>query len=118
MRELGVFAAAGVFIAFFLAFSLLPAILSISAVPKLAYKEPSTVMWNKLVSKMFRFSINRRKWIVGIQCSVDFTFHCWYNQHKKLITIYSKMFLKMTQSERVLCFSKRISQEFDHLNCN
>jgi predicted RND superfamily exporter protein len=64
VRELGVFAAAGVFIAFFLAFSLLPAILSISAVPKLAYKEPSTVMWNKLVSKMFRFSINRRKWIV------------------------------------------------------
>ena len=64
VRELGLYAAIGVFIAFFLAFSLLPAILSISAVPKLAYKEPSTVMWNRLVSKLFRFSISNRKTIV------------------------------------------------------
>ena len=64
VRELGLYAAIGVFIAFFLAFSLLPAILSISAVPKLAHKEPSTVMWNRLVSKLFRFSISNRKTIV------------------------------------------------------
>jgi len=49
-----------VFIAFFLAFSLLPAILALSKVPKLAYKEPSTVLWNKLVTKLFRFSLNAR----------------------------------------------------------
>ena len=60
VRELGIFAAAGVFIAFFLAFSLLPAILALSKVPKLAYKEPSTVLWNKLVTKLFRFSLNAR----------------------------------------------------------
>jgi predicted RND superfamily exporter protein len=64
VRELGLFAAIGVFIAFFLAFSLLPAILSISAVPKLAYKEPSTVLWNRLVSNLFRFSISSRKLVL------------------------------------------------------
>ncbi|GAB5538001.1 MAG: MMPL family transporter [Salibacteraceae bacterium] len=66
VRELGLFAAAGVFLAFILAFSLLPAILTLSKVPKLAYKEPSTVMWNKLVIGLFRFSLsNRIKVITG-----------------------------------------------------
>lgn len=60
VRELGMYAAIGVFIAFFLAFSLLPAILTISKVPKLAYKEPSTVFWNALVIKILRFSMVRR----------------------------------------------------------
>lgn len=64
VRELGIFAASGVFIAFFLAFSLLPAILTLSKVPKLAYKEPSTVMWNKLVFGFLRFSLANRVKVV------------------------------------------------------
>jgi uncharacterized protein len=64
VRELGVFAGIGVFIAFFLAFSLLPAILSLSKVPKLAYKEPSTVGWNILVTRLFRFSLSNSKKIL------------------------------------------------------
>lgn len=65
VRELGVFAGVGVFLAFFLAFSLLPAILSLSAVPKLAYREPSSVGWNILVTRLFRFSLGNGRAIVG-----------------------------------------------------
>ncbi|MEQ9186440.1 MAG: MMPL family transporter [Cryomorphaceae bacterium] len=63
VRELGVYAAVGVFIAFILAFSLLPAILSLTKVPKLAFKEPSDLFWNKLVRKIFFFSM-RNQWKV------------------------------------------------------
>ena len=61
VRELGIYAAAGVFIAFFLSFSLLPAILVLTKVPKLAYKEPSDLFWNKLVRIIFFFSM-RNQW--------------------------------------------------------
>lgn len=64
VRELGVYAAVGVFIAFFLAFTLLPAILSVSKVPALAFKEPSTVLWNRLVTWLFRFSLHRGRAIL------------------------------------------------------
>jgi len=60
VRELGLLAAAGVFIAFILAFSLLPAILSLNKVPKLALKEPSKVFWNRLVEWIFVFSFRNQ----------------------------------------------------------
>jgi len=60
VRELGIYAAIGVFIAFILAFSLLPAILALNPVPKLAYKEPSSLFWNKLVRKLFFFSMRNQ----------------------------------------------------------
>lgn len=65
VRELGIYAASGVFIAFILAFSLLPAILTLTAIPKLALKEPSSSMWNKLTRSIFRFSL-RTKWGISI----------------------------------------------------
>lgn len=60
VKELGMFASLGVFVAFLLAFSLLPAILTLSSVPKLAYREPSTIFWNKLVRWIFIFSLRNR----------------------------------------------------------
>ena len=65
VRELGIYAAAGVFIAFFLSFSLLPAILVLTKVPKLAYKEPSDLFWNKLVRIIFFFSMRNQWKILG-----------------------------------------------------
>lgn len=65
VRQLGIYAAVGVFLAFILAFSLLPAILTLTKVPKLAYKEPSSSVWNKLVRTIFRFSLNN-KWGISI----------------------------------------------------
>lgn len=61
VRELGIYAAAGVFIAFLLAFSLLPAILTLTKVPKIAYNEPSDLFWNKLVRMIFFVSM-RNQW--------------------------------------------------------
>ncbi|MEX2597872.1 MAG: MMPL family transporter [Salibacteraceae bacterium] len=66
VRELGVFAAIGVFIAFVLAFSVLPAILTLNPVPKLAYKEPSKLFWNKLVRRFFFISLRYHKPIIGL----------------------------------------------------
>ncbi len=61
VRQLGIYAAVGVFLAFALAFSLLPAILTLTKVPKLAYKEPSSSLWNKVVRQMFRFSMRNKR---------------------------------------------------------
>jgi predicted RND superfamily exporter protein len=66
VRELGIFAAAGVFIAFLLAFTLLPAVLTLIKVPKLAFKEPSSIFWNKLVRMIFYFSMRKQRWVVGV----------------------------------------------------
>lgn len=70
VRELGIFAASGVFIAFILAFTLLPAVLSLISVPKLAYKEPSNIFWNKLVRMFFFVSMRKQKWVLGITAVV------------------------------------------------
>jgi uncharacterized protein len=66
VRDLGIYAAIGVFVAFFLAFSLLPAILALTKIPKLAYKEPSSIFWNRLVTKIFAQAISNPKKIVVI----------------------------------------------------
>lgn len=66
VRELGLYAAVGVFLAFLLAFTLLPAILATSKVPRLAYKEPSTVFWNQLVTRLFRFSLHQSRGILMV----------------------------------------------------
>ena len=74
VRELGIFAGAGVFIAFILAFSLLPAILSLTKVPKLAYKESTSLFWNKLVRMIFFFSMrNQKKVLAGTVVVVAFS---------------------------------------------
>ncbi len=70
VRELGIYAAIGVFIAFILAFSLLPAILTLNPVPKLAYKEPSSLFWNKLVRKIFFFSMKNQVSILVVSLLV------------------------------------------------
>ncbi len=70
VRELGIYAAIGVFIAFILAFSLLPAILALNPVPKLAYKEPSSLFWNKLVRKMFLFSMRNQTTVLVVSLIV------------------------------------------------
>ena len=70
VRELGVYAAIGVFIAFILAFSLLPAILALNPVPKLAFKEPSSLFWNKLVRKLFFVSMRNQTAVLVVSLLV------------------------------------------------
>jgi predicted RND superfamily exporter protein len=70
VRDLGIFAAIGVFVAFFLAFSLLPAILALTKIPKLAYKEPSSLFWNKIVGNIFRQSIRNPIKILATSATV------------------------------------------------
>lgn len=70
VRELGLFAAGGVFLAFILAFSLLPAILTLINVPKIAYKEPSTLFWNKLVRMIFFVTMRNQKIVLGVSALV------------------------------------------------
>jgi len=66
VRELGVYAAVGVLVAFILAFILLPAILSLASVPRIALREPSSIFWNKLVRRIFLVSMRRDRIIFAI----------------------------------------------------
>ncbi|MEZ4722988.1 MAG: MMPL family transporter, partial [Flavobacteriales bacterium] len=77
VRELGIYAAIGVLVAFVLAFSLLPALLSLGKVPKVAYREPSTVFWNKLVEWIFIRSVKNRR-LVLIISGLFFLFSLWF----------------------------------------
>lgn len=64
IKELGIYAALGVLIAFVLAFSLLPAILVLHTDMKLALKEPASAQWHRLSHSILRFSLNYRKQVL------------------------------------------------------
>ncbi|MBT3647179.1 MAG: MMPL family transporter [Flavobacteriales bacterium] len=64
VKELGLYAASGVFMAFILAFSLLPAILVLRPVPRLAFRELSSLFWNKLVQRLFLVSMRNRRAVI------------------------------------------------------
>jgi predicted RND superfamily exporter protein len=70
VRELGIYAASGVFVAFVLAFSLLPAVLILTKVPALAYKEPSNLFLNKLVRMVFFVSMRNQRVVLAITALV------------------------------------------------
>jgi predicted RND superfamily exporter protein len=62
IRELGLYTAAGVAIAFILAFSLLPALLFLLPKPKIAEQQPH-YSWKKSFQKVFIFTIRKRLYI-------------------------------------------------------
>lgn len=76
VRELGIYAACGVLIAFILAFTLLPSILTLTRVPKIALREPSTIFWNKLARRVFKLSMRHDATIFMIT-AVIMVFSIW-----------------------------------------
>lgn len=60
-QEFGLIAAIGVFVAYILAYSLLPAVLLLSPTPKIVEKNPTKVFWNHRLSNFLLFIIRNRK---------------------------------------------------------
>ncbi|MFT6814525.1 MAG: putative RND superfamily exporter protein [Sphingobacteriales bacterium] len=78
IRGFGIYAAIGVFIAFFLSFTLLPAVLLLTKKPKISTLKNNNVFWNKPLAKSFVFLIRNKvkiliAWVVLIGvCIVGF----------------------------------------------
>ena len=66
VRQFGVNTAIGVFLAFLLAFSLLPSILLLFKKPKIAQNQNEQLFWNQRMHKLFRFTLKNKKSILGI----------------------------------------------------
>lgn len=64
LSEFGLYTAAGVFIAFVLAFTLLPAVLMLSKPPSILQKRPEQLFWNRFLLHGFSFTIRNRKGIL------------------------------------------------------
>lgn len=60
LSEFGLYTAAGVFIAFILAYTLLPAVLVLSRPPKVVEKAPQKIFWNRRLLRAFMWTINNR----------------------------------------------------------
>ncbi|PCJ83770.1 MAG: hypothetical protein COA57_10570 [Flavobacteriales bacterium] len=66
IREFGVYTAIGVFVAFALAFSLLPSVLMLLPVPKIAFREENKLFWSKRMHAGLLFTFrNRKKILIG-----------------------------------------------------
>lgn len=72
IKEFGIYTAAGVFIAFFLAFTLLPAILFLSPKPQIANKKQEALFWYNALSKSFLFTIRNKKKILLSGVAITF----------------------------------------------
>jgi len=69
LREFGLIAATGVFVAYLLAYSLLPAVLLLSKAPEVTEKKPLEVFWNKMLHRFLGWTIqNRTKILMGSIC--------------------------------------------------
>ena len=71
VKEFGLYSAIGVIVAFFVAITLLPALLSLIKPPdnyrdKISAKNENLFFWNKWLHKLFVFTLRKSKWIVGI----------------------------------------------------
>lgn len=66
VQEFGIYTSAGVFIAFFLSFSLLPAILMLNKKPQLADRKHGQLFWHPKLASAFAFTLrNKRLIMVG-----------------------------------------------------
>lgn len=70
IQVFGKYTAIGVVIAFVLAYTLLPALLYFSPIPKIANKPLYDVYWNKVLHKGFRIVLRKRKVIILISLIV------------------------------------------------
>ncbi len=70
IRDFGLYTAAGVFVAFILAFTVLPSILLFMKKPAIAYKEGNRLLWKKPLHKLFILVIRNRFAVLGIAAIV------------------------------------------------
>ena len=70
IREFGLYTGLGVFMAFIIAFSLMPAALLLMRKPKVARKLDHRSHWFKGLSRSFLYVINHRSWIITISVAV------------------------------------------------
>ena len=61
IQEFGIYTSIGVFLAFFLAFTLLPAILMLNKKPDIANNENRNLFWYPKMHKAFRFTLKNQK---------------------------------------------------------
>lgn len=66
LYEFGIYAAAGVFIAYLLAFSLLPAVLVLSSPPSYARINPRAVIWNRILHSSFLWLLGNQRKVISI----------------------------------------------------
>lgn len=60
LSEFGIYTAIGVFLAFILAYSLLPAVLVLSKPPRIVEKAPQKIFWNKTLLTAYSWTIRNR----------------------------------------------------------
>ncbi|MEM7160951.1 MAG: MMPL family transporter [Bacteroidota bacterium] len=66
LREFGIIAATGVFVAYILAYTLLPAVLLLSKKPKVSDKKPLEVFWTRKLHGFLLWTIrNKKKVLIG-----------------------------------------------------
>ncbi|WP_017729922.1 efflux RND transporter permease subunit [Nafulsella turpanensis] len=70
IRDFGLYTAIGVFMAFILAFTLLPAILLLMKKPKVADRERNRLLWTNMLRRLFGWVLNHRGLIVILAASV------------------------------------------------
>jgi len=73
LSEFGLYTAAGVFIAFILAYTLLPAVLILSKPPQISDRSPEKLFWNRTLLKSFSWMIKKRKLVLVISILVALT---------------------------------------------
>ena len=67
IQEFGLYAGLGVFVAYFLSFTLLPAVLYLSKPPHKILKSKSSTIWNKILHSLFLWIMrSKQKVIVGV----------------------------------------------------
>ncbi len=66
VKEFGLYSAIGVIVAFFVAITLLPALLSLIKPPKISARNENLFFWNKWLHKLFVFTLRKSKLVVGI----------------------------------------------------
>ena len=65
VREFGVYMAIGVFLAFILAFTILPSVLTLSPVPQIAKEDSNKLNWQKSLLSVFIWVVNNQKTILA-----------------------------------------------------
>lgn len=70
ISEFGVYTAAGVFIAFLLAYTLLPAVLILSKAPAVSGERLKKVFWTRQLHRSLAFTIRNRKRILAVSVAV------------------------------------------------
>lgn len=66
VKEFGLYSTIGVIVAFFVAITLLPALLSLIKPPRISARNENLFFWNKWLHKLFVFTLRKSKLVVGI----------------------------------------------------